>query len=205
MTTYICKCGRIKRKSTNADTTGNRDTADCAGCPYLLPYGKQEYIQGEGYQLKVEGYECRMSQTLEYGSAFSGSIEDKCVCYVVSLDFDFLWEISGWIQQNYPDGELSGSFSPDTIRAAEFSSNGRYRYSIYCAQNKAGMAAKAALLERFFHPDGSRKDMSPEEEKKRVLTWIEESKRITQIAQSAQAIADSAPGHAQPAACLCTS
>lgn len=205
MTTYICKCGRIERKSTNAATTGNRDTADCKGCPYLLPYGNQKYIQGEGYQLEVKGYECRMSQTLEYASRFVGSVSDKCVCAVVSLDFDFLWEISGWIQQNYPDGELSGSFSPNTIRAAEFSSSGRYRYSICCAQNKAGMAAKAALLERFFHPDGSRKDMSPEEEKKRVLTWIEESKRITQIAQSAQAIADSAAGHTQAAACLCTS
>ena len=33
MTTYYCKCGRQVKKSSNADNTGNRDTADCTGCP----------------------------------------------------------------------------------------------------------------------------------------------------------------------------
>lgn len=193
MTTYICKCGRIERKSTNADTTGNRDTADCKGCPYLLPYGKHEYIQDKGYQLKVEGYECRMSKSLEYGSGFGGSVTDKCVCYVASLDFDFLEQISGWIKATYPGGELSGVFDRDNVRAAEYSSNGRCRYSIYCAQNKAGMAAKAALLERFFHPDGSRKDMTPEDEKQKILQDIENGKLVTLRQDLPEVPAESSP------------
>ena len=38
MAVYFCKCGRQVNKSTNADNTGNRDTAHCTGCPYLLPW-----------------------------------------------------------------------------------------------------------------------------------------------------------------------
>ena len=41
-TIYICKCGRRVRKSTNADNTGNRDTENCKGCPYLLPWGPMD-------------------------------------------------------------------------------------------------------------------------------------------------------------------
>ena len=39
MSTYICKCGRRVKKSTNADNTGNRLEGygpghECYGCPY---------------------------------------------------------------------------------------------------------------------------------------------------------------------------
>lgn len=177
MTTYYCKCGRIVRKSTNADNTGNRLEGyapghECFGCPYVLPFGENRYEEGKGFRLEVKGYECRMSKCLEYASHFSGSVFDKCTCSIVSLDFDFLERVSNWIAENYPGGELNGRFNRSEIRPVEYSSNGRYRLAIACAQNKAGMAAKTALLAQFFNPDGSRKDLSPEEEKSRILASI---------------------------------
>lgn len=180
MTTYYCKCGAIKSKSTNADNTGNRDTEHCQGCPYLLPWGEQEYIKGDGVQLKVKGYECRMSKDLEYASRIWVRVDDKTSGYVSSLDYEFLQRINDWIRDTYPNGELKGDFSRETIRPTDFSSNGRYRYPFYCSQNKAGMAAKAALLERFFYPDGSRKDMTPQEEEAKILKSIEDGKKAAQ-------------------------
>ena len=145
-TIYICKCGRRVSKSTNADTTGNRDTENCKGCPYLLPWGPFEFVESQGFVRNVRGYECRMSKDIGYATRFCGSIDDKCSCYIASLDFDFLTRVSNWIKETYPGGELNGSFFTDDIRAVEYVSNGRYRMSIGCAQNKKGIAAKAALL-----------------------------------------------------------
>lgn len=177
MTTYYCKCGRIVRKSTDADNTGNRLEGyapghECFGCPYVLPFGENRYEEGKGFRLEIKGYECRMSKDIEYASRFSGSVSDKNTCHIVSLDFDFLERVSNWIAENYPGGELNGRFNRSEIRPVEYSSNGRYRLTISCAQNKAGMAAKAALLAQFFNQDGSRKDMTPEQEKEKILNDI---------------------------------
>lgn len=179
-TIYICKCGRRVSKSTNADNTGNRDTAGCRGCPYLLPWGPFEHVPGQGFVRNVQGYECRMSKDVEYATHFCGSIDDKCSCYIASLDFDFLTRVSNWIKETYPGGELNGSFFTDDIRAVEYVSNGRYRMSIGCAQNKKGIAAKAALLHRFFDESGARLDKTPEEEKAIVLAAIEAGKAKAQ-------------------------
>lgn len=175
-TIYICKCGRRVSKSTNADTTGNRDTENCKGCPYLLPWGPFEFVKSQGFVRNVKGYECRMSKDIEYATRFCGSIDDKCSCYIASLDFDFLTRVSNWIKETYPGGELNGSFFTDDIRAVEYVSNGRYRMSIGCAQNKNGIAAKAALLHQFFDASGARLDMTPEEEKAHILAAIEAGK-----------------------------
>ena len=175
-TIYICKCGRRVSKSTNADTTGNRDTENCKGCPYLLPWGPFEFVKSQGFVRNVKGYECRMSKDIEYATRFCGSIDDKCSCYIASLDFDFLTRVSNWIKETYPGGELNGSFFTDDIRAVEYVSNGRYRMSIGCAQNKKGIAAKAALLHQFFDASGARLDMTPEEEKVHILAAIEAGK-----------------------------
>lgn len=180
MTTYICKCGRLVAKSTNADNTGNRDTAGCEGCPYLLPWGPYQYVEGQGVSKDVQGYECRMSKDLDYATRFGGSITDKCTCYIASLDFDFLTRVSDWIKETYPGKELVGSFSVSSIRAVEYSSNGRYRMGISCVQNKKGIAAKAALLHQFFDDSGARLDMTPEEEKAHILAAIEAGKARAQ-------------------------
>lgn len=180
MTIYICKCGRRVSKSTNADNTGNRDTAGCRGCPYLLPWGPFEHVPGQGFVRNVQGYECCMSKDIEYATHFCGSVVDKCSCYIASLDFDFLTRVSNWIKETYPGGELNGSFFTDDIRAVKYVSNGRYRMSIGCAQNKKGIAAKAALLHQFFDASGARLDMTPEEEKAHILAAIEAGKAMAQ-------------------------
>lgn len=177
-TIYICKCGRRVRKSTNADNTGNRDTAGCRGCPYLLPWGPMEWT-GKSFEQNVKGHECRMSPEISYATDYSGSADDKCTLKIHSLDLDFLEDIQAWIDE-YADGQLSGRFSRDTIRGTDYYNKGRYSWSISCAQNKKGMAAKAALIERFFGPDGHRLDTTPEEEKAHVLAAIEAGKAKAQ-------------------------
>lgn len=95
MTTYICKCGRRVKKSTDTSTTGNRLSGyapghECWGCPYAMPYGNFQWDESaKTVAMETRGYECRMSKTLTYASEFSGSIKDKCTCRVHSLDFDF--------------------------------------------------------------------------------------------------------------------
>lgn len=174
MARYICKCGRVVIKSTNADNTGNRDTAGCEGCPYLLPWGPMEW-NGKGFKQDIHGYECRMSPSIDYTSTYYGSADDKCTLRIISLDLDFLEEIQAWMDR-HSGGQLYGGFSRKNIRATDYSNNGRYSWSIACAQNKQGMAAKAELIRKFFRPDKSRRDKTPDEEKAIVLAAIEAGK-----------------------------
>lgn len=178
MNTYICKCGRRVKKSTNADNTGNRLKGygpghECYGCPYAMPLGGNEWNEtAKRFVQDIKGYECRMSRTLSYGSLFIGSTKDKCTCSVFSLDFDFLEQISTWVKDTFSHGELTGGFSRDEIRPTDYSHNGRYCCTFVCAANKRGISAKAALLARFFNPDGNRKGMTPQQEMEKVLADI---------------------------------
>lgn len=183
MTTYICKCGRRVKKSTDASTTGNRLSGyapghECWGCPYAMPYGNYQWDESiRPVSRETQGYECRMSKTLTYASEFAGSIKDKCTCRVHSLDFDFLSQVSAWIKDTYPDREIFGSFSKD-IRASDYGSDGRYCLTITCTQNLKGVAAKRELLGQFFTPNGSRKDMTPQQEMEKILADIKKAKEI---------------------------
>ena len=178
MTTYICKCGQRVQKSGSADNTGNRLEGygpghECYGCPYAMPWGGNKWDEAaKRFVQDIKGYECRTSRTLSYDSHFIGSTEDKCTCSVVSLDFDFLEHISAWVKDTFPLGELTGGFSQDEIRPTDYSHNGRYCCTFVCASNKKGIAAKAALFARFFDPDGSRKDMTPQQEMEKILADI---------------------------------
>ena len=193
MSTYICKCGRRVKKSTNADNTGNRLEGygpghECYGCPYILSWGNYEWKEdAQKITLNVKGYECRMSPMLSYNSEFIGSTKDKCTCSVVSLDFDFLEQISAWVKKTFTSGELTGCFSRGEIRATDYCHNGRYQYTLCCAQNKKGIAAKAALFEHFFNSDGSRNDMTPQQEMEKVLTDIRKAKEATECATAPNA------------------
>lgn len=184
MTTYICKCGQRVQKSSNADNTGNRLEGygpghECYGCPYAMPWGGNKWDKAaKRFVQDIKGYECRTSRTLSYDSHFIGSTEDKCTCSVVSLDFDFLEHISAWVKDTFPLGELTGGFSQDEIRPTDYSHNGRYCCTFVCASNKKGIAAKAALFARFFNPDGSRKDMTPQQEMEKILADIKKAKEI---------------------------
>ena len=183
MTTYICKCGRRVKKSTDASTTGNRLSGyalghECWGCPYAMPYGNYQWDESaRTVSRETQGYECRMSKTLTYASEFAGSIKDKCTCRVHSLDFDFLSQVSAWIKDTYPDREIFGSFSKD-IRASDYGSDGRYCLTITCTQNLKGVAAKRELFGQFFTPNGSRKDMTPQQEMEKILADIKKAKEI---------------------------
>lgn len=207
MTTYICKCGRRVKKSTDASTTGNRLSGyapghECWGCPYAMPYGNFQWDESaKTVALETRGYECRMSKTLTYASEFSGSIKDKCTCRVHSLDFDFLSQVSAWIKDTYPDREIFGSFSKD-IRASDYGSDGRYCLTITCAQNLKGVAAKRELLGQFFTPNGSRKDMTPQQEMEKILADIKKAKEVFACApaQNANAAVTTAENAAQNAA-----
>lgn len=171
---YICKCGKSFSKSGNAATTGFRETENCFGCPYLLHYGKNYFDDVQrAFVLDIKGYECRASQFLRYQTELSGALDDKTTIRIESLDFDFLERVSDWVKEHYPDGELSGSFSREKIRSAEYTSDGRYRYSLSCSQNKKGIAAKRALWAEFFDETYHRTDMSAEEEKDKILKDIQ--------------------------------
>lgn len=192
MTTYICKCGQRVQKSGSADNTGNRLEGygpghECYGCPYAMPWGGNKWDEAaKRFVQDIKGYECRTSRTLSYDSHFIGSTEDKCTCSVVSLDFDFLEQISAWVKDTFPLGELTGGFSRDEIRPTDYSHNGRYCCTFVCASNKKGIAAKAALFARFFDSDGSRKDMTPQQEMEKILADI---RKCTQEPPAAEDVA----------------
>lgn len=210
MTTYICKCGRRVKKSTDASTTGNRLSGyapghECWGCPYAMPYGDFQWDESaRTVSRETRGYECRMSKTLTYTSEFAGSIKDKCTCRVHSLDFDFLSQVSAWIKDTYPDREIFGSFSKD-IRASDYGSDGRYCLTITCTQNLKGVAAKRELFGQFFNLDGSRKDMTPQQEMEKILADIKKAKEILSYApaQNADAAVTTAE-NAVPTATMAT-
>jgi len=197
VTTYICKCGQRVQKSGSADNTGNRLEGygpghECYGCPYAMPWGGNKWDEAaKRFVQDIKGYECRTSRTLSYDSHFIGSTKDKCTCSVVSLDFGFLEQISAWVKDTFPLGELTGGFSQDEIRPTDYSHNGRYCCTFVCASNKKGIAAKAALFARFFDPDGSRKDMTPQQEMEKILADIKKAKEIFSCtpAQNADAAA----------------
>ena len=181
MTTYICKCGQRVQKSGSADNTGNRLEGygpghECYGCPYAMPWGGNKWDEAaKRFVQDIKGYECRTSRTLSYDSHFIGSTKDKCTCSVFSLDFDFLEQISAWVKDTFPLGELTGGFSRDEVRPTDYSHNGRYCCTFVCASNKKGIAAKAALFEHFFNSGGSRKDMTPQQEMEKVLADIKKA------------------------------
>lgn len=179
MNRYLCKCGRAVNKSTNADNTGNRETEGCEGCPYLMPWGPTEWDHTRHAMVTdVKGYECRMSPTLEYRTELRGHLDDKTTIRITSLDFDFLECVSDWVKEHYPNGELSGGFSRDRIRPAEYVDEGRYRYTLACSQNKKGIAAKRALWAEFFDETFHRKDMDADAEKQKILRDIEQGKAV---------------------------
>ena len=192
------------KKSTDASTTGNRLSGyapghECWGCPYAMPYGDFQWDESaRTVSRETQGYECRMSKTLTYASEFAGSIKDKCTCRVHSLDFDFLSQVSAWIKDTYPDREIFGSFSKD-IRASDYGSDGRYCLTITCTQNLKGVAAKRELLGQFFTPNGSRKDMTPQQEMEKILADIKKAKEIFSCtpAQNADAAATTKESAAQ--------
>ena len=142
-----------------------------------MPWGPTEWDHTRHAMVTdVKGYECRMSPTLEYRTELRGHLDDKMTIRITSLDFDFLECVSDWVKEHYPNGELSGGFSRDRIRAVEYVDEGRYRYTLACSQNKKGIAAKRALWAEFFDETFHRKDMDADAEKQKILRDIAQGK-----------------------------
>lgn len=142
-----------------------------------MPWGPTEWDHTRHAMVTdVKGYECRMSPTLEYRTELRGHLDDKTTIRITSLDFDFLERVSDWVKEHYPNGELSGGFSRDRIRPAEYVDEGRYRYTLACSQNKKGIAAKRALWAEFFDETFHRKDMDADAEKQKILRDIAQGK-----------------------------
>jgi len=145
MTTYFTKCGREFQKSTNAETTGyhlEEDAAGnifdqkCAACPFPV-----EVTEGYGANATHKRWECRAgSEQPCHENTWGGSLDDKCTLRIYSLDHDFCESVIEFAR-NHP--ELSASYNQD-------SSDCRRVVSISCSQNKAGMAAKQELIDKFF-------------------------------------------------------
>ena len=66
-------------------------------------------------------------------------------------------------------------------------SDGRYCLTITCTQNLKGVAAKRELFGQFFNPDGSRKDMTPQQEMEKILADIKKAKEIFSCAPAQNA------------------
>lgn len=102
-----------------------------------MPWGPTEWDHTRHAMVTdVKGYECRMSPTLEYRTELRGHLDDKTTIRIISLDFDFLERVSDWVKEHYPNGELSGGFSRDRIRPAEYVDEGRYRYTLVARKTK---------------------------------------------------------------------
>lgn len=176
-TTFFCKCGKTFQKNTSADTTGYRlpgygEGHECYGCPFIIP------IYDGWPNRTVTAYECRCSKRLEYESYAQLDTDSKNVGSIYSLDFNFLKQIREFADKL--DG-LHPSHEAFSSRPAEYGSDGRYRLAVFPEQNRKGIRAKQLILEKFFHQDGSRKDVSPAEEKQIVLRQIEEATAMGKI------------------------
>ncbi|GEM_PF-3430475 len=178
MTTYTCKCGRTFQKNTEAGTTGFRmpdygPEHECYGCPFVCKIMTWDPVT---QQQAVQNHECRGSKAIRYDTTAGINTTDKTVGDILTLDFKFLRQVrefaaslDGFASEHGHDGDFCNSpscYSPD----------GRFRYPLYPEQNQKGIALKVALKERFFNPDGSRKDVTPEQEKEIVLNQIRKAK-----------------------------
>lgn len=178
MTAYVCKCGKIMEKSTQADTTGNRlenygPGHLCYGCPYVLPVKNNRYDEElKCWTFDVRGYECRMSKYIRYASYASLALGSKNTGSVYSLDFDFLRKIQEFCRET--EG-LSCDRNAPGEHSSQYGSDGLYRLPVYPEQNKKGIEGKRLLFARFFSDDGERMDVSPEGEKDLILRRIQES------------------------------
>lgn len=184
MNTYICKCGKTFQKSSNADSTGyvlkNFDPQhECYGCPYIVT--ERDWITHE-----IKKQECRATPTITYATRCCIGTEDRNFksCHLYTLDLGFAKKVIDFIKSLDGAAKETSSFTPNTFpkewRAADFGIC--YDFDDCCGlaifplgfqNNKKGTEARRAVMEHFFYSDGTRKDITADDEKQYILQQIE--------------------------------
>ncbi len=151
--TYYTKCGRKFEKSSTAAVTGytvnleagfhspnpGKDEIkdpECRTCPFIIEIR-------DGYPESVfKRFECRAgSLPPSNKNEWSGDLDGKNSIQVKSLEHNFLERVLQYCKEQ-PD--LNASYNQDLEDC-------RRILSISCSQNKKGVAAKKALIEKFFN------------------------------------------------------
>ena len=150
---FWTKCGREFTKSTNALVTGytiDENDKECADCPFQV-----EVTQGWPEKKHVR-WECRAgSKPPNHTNDWTGSLEDKNSIHIRSLDNNFLEAVLEYCKE-HPD--LSAGYTQDLEDC-------RRCISVSCSANKKGIAAKKALIEKFFPEAEAVPDEMYEEER----------------------------------------
>lgn len=177
MQTFICKCGKQFKKSTNASTTGYilenyTDSHECYGCPYIVFH--------EDWETKeIVKVECRATPSIKYQThcRIGTKKRDFSMCYFYTLDLDFAKEVYDFCNT------LEGSDAKHTItswRSADFdTSDGTIKFPLYFKANSAGTIARNTVYNTFFANSGKR-NISEETEKVLILKNIRLTKAIVQ-------------------------
>lgn len=150
MATYYTKCGREFNKSSSATVTGYQiaellnDThkimdLKCQICPFPVEIK-------EGFPERVhKRWECRAGSKPPLDKTeWTGSLDDKNTIQIHSLNHELLEEIRLFCTDH---SELGASYNADHLADC------RRTLSICCSSNKKGIAAKKAVISKFFPAD----------------------------------------------------
>lgn len=201
MQKYICKCGKIFEKSSNADTTGYvlqnfSPQHECYGCPFIVT--ERNWVTKE-----IIKRECRATPKITYRSFCHIGTDDNdyTACHLYSLDLVFVRRVLNYV--NSLEGAENNTHAiPDEWRAADFGicyhfnarseseqpyghnkTDGCYGlgiFPLYFQKNKKGTAARREVMRVFFNEQGFRKGTTEESEKQIVLQRIEIAKENAQ-------------------------
>jgi hypothetical protein len=148
---YWTKCGRQFEKNSTASVTGYTidlkedltplgelkvaEFNKCIECPFRVEVT-------EGWPPVFKRWECRAgSKEPNHTNDWVGSIEDKNTISINSLDNNFLESIIEYCKDHL---DVSAGYNADHLEDC------RRTLSISCSSNKKGIAAKKALIEKFF-------------------------------------------------------
>jgi hypothetical protein len=137
---FWTKCGRQFEKNSTAVVTGytieeNDMKLSCNECPFKVEVK-------EGWPPVFKRWECRAgSKEPNHTNEWTGSLESKTGLDINSLDHNFLESVIEYCKEQ-PD--IAAGYNADHLADC------RRTVSVSCSQNKKGIAAKKALVEKFF-------------------------------------------------------
>ena len=196
MNTYICKCGKTFKKSSNAESTGYilKDYSpqhECYGCPFIV-------VERDWQTKQIVKRECRATPQITYRTRcyISTADGDHTACHLYTLDLSFAKRVMNYIKTL--DGAANKKEQwvynepnsiPEEWRSADFGKCYAFKDCFGLAiiplsfqNNKKGTEARRAVMKMFFCPNGYRKNITEEAEKQIVLSRIEMSKENARAA-----------------------